>query len=335
MSVRSAAAAGAATRSTRQARPLCGAQWRDVRRAASTARAVGAKSVAVHGVQLWLNISDVQMPAAGVQQAASSSRPRRSTMASAPEPEASSGFGAGLNARQRRLARRRLEQQLQVNQARLAGCKLRAVLLRALKYVRWSRMQSIWTAWQRAELAARAVRRREVLTYTRGLFWRAWTSPGATAGTGRLGAVSERDKYIHARAEREWRRFGPAPRGVSAPLQALVEVASAEKRGRDTDGACSEASSGERGLAATALVVISAATAEEAERSSKAGGRRKQQRGKSAGWSGSGRDRRGGMHEPLEGGGYGGGDRGVGFGGGSRYGGDGGYGSSRWGSRHF
>ena len=143
MSVRSAAAAGAATRSTWQARPLCGAQWRDVRRAASTARAVGAKSVAVHGVQLWLNISDGQKPAAGVQQAASSSRPRRSTMASAPEPEASSGFGAGLNARQRRLARRRLEQQLQVNQARLAGCKLRAVLLRALKYVRWSRMQSI------------------------------------------------------------------------------------------------------------------------------------------------------------------------------------------------
>ena len=55
MSVRSSAAAGAATRSTSQARPLCGAQWRDVRRAASTARAVGAKSVSVHGVQLWLN----------------------------------------------------------------------------------------------------------------------------------------------------------------------------------------------------------------------------------------------------------------------------------------
>ena len=333
MSVRSAAAAGAATRSTWQARPLCGAQWRDVRRAASTARAVGARSVAVHGVQLWLNISDGLTPAAGKQQAISSSRPRRSSTASTPEPEASSGLGAGLNARQRRLARRRLEQQQQVDQARHAGCRLRVVLCRALRYVRWCRVQSEWTAWMRAERAVKEQRRREALGHLRGLLLRAWQRPGATTGPGRLGAVSERDKYIYARAERAWVRFGPEPKGVSAPTLALVECSSAEKRERDRDGASSEASSGGRGLAATALVVISAAAAEEAAGSStqKTGGRRKQQRGQPS----AGVGRRGGMHEPLEGGGYGGGHRSGGLGGSSPYGGGGGYGSSRWGSRYF
>ena len=133
-----------------------------------------------------------------------------------------------------------------------------------------------------------------MIAYLRSLFLRAWKRPGARIGPGRLGAVSERDQYVFARAEIAWRRFGPAPAGVSAPVRALIEVAPAEKRGRDMDGTSSETSSGERGLAATTLVVISAAAAEEAARSSKAGGHRKQQRGQSAGegWSGFGGDRR-------------------------------------------
>ena len=126
-----------------------------------------------------------------------------------------------------------------------------------------------------------------------------------TCTWGQLGMYSERDLYIWERAELAWKRFGPAPAGVSAPLRVLVEVGPAEKRGHDTDGTSSEASSGERGLAATTLVVISAAAAEEAARSStqKTGGRRKQQRAQPSAEGGRqyppghfGGDGRGGRH---------------------------------------
>ena len=157
----------------------------------------------------------------------------------------------------------------------------------------------------RAEQAVKEQRRREALAYLCGLFSHAWRRPGATIGPGQLGAVSERDKYIYARAQRAWMRFGPAPKGVSAPTLALVGESSAEKRERDRDGASSEASSGGRGLAATTLVVISAAAAEEAARSStqKTGGRRKQQRAQPSAEGGRqyppghfGGDGRGGRH---------------------------------------
>ena len=269
MSLGASHTAGAAMRSAALARPLSGAQWRDVRRAASTARAVGARSVAIHGVQLWMAFPNAQRPAAEMQQASSTSRPRRSTTAPRPEPEVFSGLGDGLNAKQRRYARRR-EQQLQktVHDC-LAGCKLRVVMLRVLKQVRWSRMQSVWTAGMRARQVAQDVRRREVLAYMRNMFWHAWTRPGATAGPGRLGATSERDNYIRACAVRAWLRFGPygpPSMAVSAPTHALVthalvEAGAADKRRRDTDGASSEASSGARGSAATTQLVVASPTA--------------------------------------------------------------------------
>ena len=160
-------------------------------------------------------------------------------------PEQVPCSGSKTNAKQRRAARRAGEQLLKRQAAAHAACQLCVVLLQALRKMRWERMQAVWTQWMRSRQAE--ARRREVLLCLRNRLWLAWTRPGATAGPGRLGATSERDKYIRARATRAWLRFGPSEpvsMAVSAPTYALVESSSAEKRGRDTDGASSEASSG-------------------------------------------------------------------------------------------
>ena len=59
----------------------------------------------------------------------------------APEPAV-----AG-NSRQRRSADRLRRHQEKIVRERLANCKLRAVLQRAMRIQRWRRMQSVWTAW--------------------------------------------------------------------------------------------------------------------------------------------------------------------------------------------
>ena len=59
----------------------------------------------------------------------------------APEPAA-----AG-NSRQRRSADRLRRHQEKIVRERLANCKLRAVLQRAMRIQRRRRMQSVWTAW--------------------------------------------------------------------------------------------------------------------------------------------------------------------------------------------
>ena len=130
---------------------------------------------------------------------------------SKPDQECS-GSSEKTNAKQRRAARRARKQQQSRDALAYAACGLRVVLLRALRRMRWERMQAVWTQWMRARQAMEA-RRREVLLYLRNLFWQAWTRPRATgtAGLGRLEATSERDDYIHTRATRAWIRFRSAP----------------------------------------------------------------------------------------------------------------------------
>ena len=209
MSVRGGAG-GAETCAVRQhARPLCGAQWRDVRRAASEAKAIGAKSVSVHGVQLWFPKADLNDP--GAEQMQESLRPPLDELVGGSKPDQEcSGSSEKTNTKQRRAARRARKQQQSRDALAYAACGLRVVLLRALRRMRWERMQAVWTQWMRARQAMEA-RRREVLLYLRNLFWQAWTRPRATAGLGRLGATSERDDYIHTRATRAWIRFRSAP----------------------------------------------------------------------------------------------------------------------------
>ena len=175
-------AGGAETCAVRlHARPLCGAQWRDVRRAASEAKAIGAKSVSVHGVKLWFPKADLNDP--GAEQMQESLRPPLDELVGGSKPDQEcSGSSEKTNAKQRRAARRARKQQQSRDALAYAACGLRVVLLRALRRMRWERMQAVWTQWMRARQAMEA-RRREVLLYLRNLFWQEMT--------GSLGALPE------------------------------------------------------------------------------------------------------------------------------------------------
>ena len=62
---------------------------------------------------------------------------------------------AQLSARKRRSAKRMHEFVQRKHLEQLANCKLRLTLLKALRRLRWERVQAVWTSWMRAN--ARAV----------------------------------------------------------------------------------------------------------------------------------------------------------------------------------
>ena len=62
---------------------------------------------------------------------------------------------SGPNSRQRHSLQRLAEFRKRKQNELYAKCRLRSVLQRVLKRIRWNRMQDVWTAWQREILATR------------------------------------------------------------------------------------------------------------------------------------------------------------------------------------
>ena len=134
---------------------LSKADWQDIRRAVVLAQSLGGKYVEMHGVTIGLRFQAHPVESTG-QQAQSNQkqsqpanppqRPREQSTISLAEP-----ISREPNAKQRRQAARKKEY---LQRKQLLNCKLRRVLLHALRRLRWERMHRVWTEWMQAQPAA-------------------------------------------------------------------------------------------------------------------------------------------------------------------------------------
>ena len=123
-------------------------RWQDFRRAVREARAAGAHAIRMHGAKVWL-----QQPQPQPQQPHQQPQSKSTVEDAATQQDARQE--AQPSARKRRSAKRMHEFMQRKRLEQLANCKLRLTLLKALRRLRWERVQAVWTSWMRAN--ARAV----------------------------------------------------------------------------------------------------------------------------------------------------------------------------------
>ena len=117
-------------------------RWLDFRRAVREAKAAGAFAISAKGFKVWLQPPPTPPPSNSTTQDAATQQDARQE--------------AQPSARKRRSAKRMQDFLLRKRLQQLAHCKLRHALLRAIRMLRWRRMQCVWTQWMRENSRAPA-----------------------------------------------------------------------------------------------------------------------------------------------------------------------------------
>ena len=136
---------------------------RGLRQLIKLAKEEGAKGVSYHGATIWLPRQAAAKQSSRACSEGSdqecTARPRQGVS----PPAQAQGYGEGAQrtvaagtSRQRRDANRLQKHKVLSARYKVAGEKLRAAMTRCLRFVRWQKMQAIWTDWMREQAAALA-----------------------------------------------------------------------------------------------------------------------------------------------------------------------------------